>query len=127
MTYNLLADLVVILHLLFIALVIFGGLLVLWRKWTLWLHLPALCWVIILLSNSLICPLTPLENYLRHAAGQAGYQGGFIAHYLIPIIYPAGLTPQIQLLLGIIILAINLLIYGTVIYKLRAIRRQRAK
>ncbi|MDM3870562.1 DUF2784 domain-containing protein [Porticoccus sp. W117] len=111
MIYNLLADLVVVFHLLFIVFVIVGALLVLrWRS-VMWLHLPAVVWVAILEFNSLICPLTPLENHLRQAAGQAGYQGGFIEHYLIPIIYPSGLTPNIQMLLGIAVLAINVLIY----------------
>lgn len=119
MIYSLLADLVVIIHLLFIVFVIAGGLWVLRRQIVMWFHLPAVSWVAILEFNSLICPLTPLENNLRHAAGQAGYQGGFIEHYLIPIIYPAGLTPDIQLLLGSAVLAINIIIYTFVVFRLR--------
>ena len=123
MIYNLLADLVVIVHLLFIVFVVVGGLLMLrWRQ-LIWLHLPAVVWVAILEFNNLICPLTPLENTLRRAAGQAGYEGGFIQHYLTPIIYPSGLTPDIQLLLGIAVVAINMLIYSVVIYRWKKHRR----
>ncbi|MCV6605114.1 MAG: DUF2784 domain-containing protein, partial [Porticoccaceae bacterium] len=114
MIYSLLADLVVVIHLLFIPFAVFGALLVLRWRWLLWLHLPAITWVIVLELNSLICPLTPLENHLRHAAGEAGYSGGFIEHYLIPIIYPAGLTPAIQWTLGISALSLNLLLYGLI-------------
>ncbi|UTW44411.1 DUF2784 domain-containing protein [bacterium SCSIO 12696] len=122
MIYSLLADLVVVFHLLFIVFVIVGALLVLrWRS-VIWLHLPAVAWVAILEFNSLICPLTPLENQLRQAAGQAGYQGGFIEHCLIPIIYPSGLTPNIQVLLGIAVLAINVLIYTVLACRWRRVK-----
>src|SRR3990167_10903844 len=97
MHLRLAADAVLLLHLLFIAFALFGGLLVLRWRWLAWLHLPAVGWAVTVEALQLLCPLTPLENDLRHAVGQAGYSTGFIEHYLLPIIYPAGLTPVIQL------------------------------
>ncbi|MBD9484764.1 DUF2784 domain-containing protein [Pseudomonas sp. PDM14] len=111
MIWRLAADGVVLVHLAFILFVLFGGLLVLrWPRLML-LHLPAAAWGFAVEVLHLYCPLTPLENHLRQTAGQAGYDGGFIEHYLIPLIYPAGLTPQIQLWLGGVVLVINLLVY----------------
>ncbi|WP_028239189.1 DUF2784 domain-containing protein [Stutzerimonas azotifigens] len=111
MLHRLAADAVVLLHLLFILFVLFGGALV-WR-WPrfAWLHLPAVAWGALVELLHLWCPLTPLEQWLRTAAGQRGYEGGFVEHYLIPLIYPAGLTPQVQLWLGAIVLAVNLAAY----------------
>lgn len=117
MTYRLLADLVVVFHLLFILYGLFGGLLGLWRRWALLLHLPAAVWIALIEFAGWMCPLTPLENHLRFAGGAAGYRGGFIEHYLIPIIYPAGLTPQIQAWLGLRAVGINIVIYGFVLYR----------
>lgn len=111
------ADAVLVVHLLFIVFVLFGGLLVLhWHRLA-WLHLPAAAWGVTVELLHLQCPLTPLENYLREAAGQAGYEGDFIAHYLIPTIYPAGLTPRIQLGLGAFVLLLNMLIYAWVLLR----------
>lgn len=115
MVYRLLADLVVVFHLLFILFGLFGGLLGLWRTWMLFLHLPALVWIALIEFTGWICPLTPLENQLRIAGGDAGYHGGFIEHYLIPIIYPPGLTPQIQIILGLVAIGINIAIYAFVL------------
>lgn len=117
MSYRLLADLVVVFHLLFILFGLFGGLLGLWRKWLLLLHLPAAAWIAMIEFTGWICPLTPLENRLRNAGGEASYHGGFIEHYLIPVIYPPGLTPQIQTLLGLLAVAINIMIYAYVLYR----------
>ncbi|WP_394561178.1 DUF2784 domain-containing protein [Aquipseudomonas alcaligenes] len=112
------ADAVVLLHLLFILFVLGGGLLVLrWPRLAL-LHLPAAAWGVAVELLHLYCPLTPLENQLRRAAGEAGYAGGFVEHYLIPLIYPAGLTPQIQLWLGALVLAVNLPVYGWLLWRL---------
>ena len=110
--YTALADLVVIVHFMFILFVIFGALLVAWRAWMLWLHLPALIWGAATELFSLICPLTPLENYLRQRGGGESYRGDFIANYLLPVIYPAGLTPEIQWLLGIALIIMNVLLYS---------------
>jgi len=109
---RILADLIVMFHVLFILVVIFGGLLVLWRRWLVWLHLPVLVWGVAIELYGGICPLTPLEWSLREAAGQQGYQDGFIEHYLIPLIYPETLTRHLQLSLGLGVLLLNLLIYA---------------
>lgn len=119
MIYRLLADFVVVIHLLFILFVLFGGLLGLWRAWLLFLHLPAMTWGAIVEFENLICPLTPLEKRLRAAGGEEGYSGGFIEHYLEPVIYPPGLTPGIQTMLGIAVLLINVAAYVFVWRRLR--------
>lgn len=106
------ADAVVVVHLLFIVFALLGGLLV-WRwPWLVVLHLPAAAWGVLVELMRRPCPLTPLEQRLRMAAGEAGYSGGFIEHYVLPILYPAGLTPQIQIALGLFVLGLNLLIYA---------------
>ncbi|NWB46176.1 DUF2784 domain-containing protein [Pseudomonas gingeri] len=111
MFYRIAADGLVSFHLLFILFVLFGGLLVLkWRR-LIWLHLPAATWGVIVEVFHLECPLTRWENLFRQAAGQGGYGEGFIEHYLIPLIYPAGLTPTIQLGLGALVLVLNLTVY----------------
>lgn len=111
MSARLLADGLVALHFAFIVFVLLGGLLVLRRRaWSL-MHLPAVAWAAYVEFTATICPLTPWENALRQRAGQAGYDGGFIEHYLIPVIYPAGLTPRIQLLLGAFVIALNVIVY----------------
>lgn len=117
------ADAVLLFHLLFILFAVLGGLLLLRWSWLIWLHLPAAVWGVTVEVMHLQCPLTPLENSLRRAAGEAGYEGGFIEHYLVPIIYPAGLTPQIQLWLGAVVLVVNVLVYGVVIWRALRCRR----
>src|SRR5262249_42862543 len=107
MSYRLLADALVGIHFAFIAFAIGGGLFVLLRLWVALLHLPSVAWAIYTELTGAICPLTPWEQALRHAAGQAGYTGGFIEHYLIPVIYPAGLTPAIQTALGVLVFVLN--------------------
>ncbi|MDR1994726.1 MAG: DUF2784 domain-containing protein [Azonexus sp.] len=111
MSPRLLADTVLLVHLAFILLVIFGGLLTLWRRGFVWLHLPALAWGVWIEFSGHICPLTPLENHWRRLAGEAGYPGGFVEHYLLPLIYPAGLTGNGQLLLGLGLITFNVLVY----------------
>ena len=105
-------DAVVVAHLAFIVFVVGGGALVLAWPRIAWLHLPAAVWGAYAELTSTICPLTPLENALRLRAGQAGYAGGFVEHYLLPVIYPAGLTPHIQTLLGAFVVAVNLVFYA---------------
>ena len=117
---SLAAAVVLLLHLLFIAFALFGGLLALRWRWLAWLHLPAVLWAVAVESLQLPCPLTPLENSLRQAAGQAGYGAGFIEHYLLPIIYPAGLTPAIQLWLATLVVLPNLLVYGFLLWRWRS-------
>lgn len=112
MGYRLLADLVVGTHFLFIAFVVAGGFLAWrWRR-AAWIHVPVAIWGALIEFAGWICPLTPLENHLRRAAGEAGYAGGFIEHYLIPIVYPVGLTRGIQIGLGVAVVVINVIAYG---------------
>lgn len=115
MTAAVLADLVVLLHLAFILFVMLGGLLVLRRRRLMWLHLPVVAWGAAIEFVGWVCPLTPLENRLRAAAGEAGYSGGFVEHYLIPLIYPEGLTRELQWLLGALVLLVNALVYWRVL------------
>jgi hypothetical protein len=112
---RLLADAVVLVHLGFIVFVVLGGLLVLRRRWVAWLHLPAALWGAAIELAGWICPLTPLEVSLRRRAGEAGYTGGFIEHYLIPIIYPGALSRPIQIGLGVGVVALNLGIYAWIL------------
>lgn len=119
MFYRLGADALLVIHLLFIVFVLFGALLVLRWRWMMVLHIPAMIWGAVVEFFHLYCPLTPLENALRVRAGGAGYEAGFIEHYLIALIYPAGLTPQIQLWLGGVVLGCNLVAYGWLITRLR--------
>lgn len=123
MAYHILADLVVGLHALFVAFVLVGGLLVLRWSWVAVLHLPAAIWGALIEFKGWICPLTPLENSLRAAAGEAGYQGGFIEHYLLPVLYPAGLTREVQLVLGSVVIAVNLVVYGLLLARRRQVSR----
>lgn len=110
--YRLLADLVLLTHGTFIAFVLLGGLLVLKWPQIMWLHLPAALWGALTEFFSLPCPLTPLEKYFQRLAGDVPYEGDFIARYLLPLIYPAGLTPNIQIVLGAIVVVLNAAIYG---------------
>lgn len=107
----LLANVLVLLHLAFILFVVGGGLLVAWKKPFVWLHLPAAVWGALIEFMGWICPLTPLENHFRRLSGESGYEGGFIEHYLLPLIYPETLTTATQYVLGGLVLAINFLIY----------------
>jgi hypothetical protein len=122
MSDRFLADSLLVLHGLFILFVLVGGALV-WRWPRLaWLHLPAVAWAAWVAWAGWICPLTPLENTLRRAAGQAGYEGGFIEHYLLGLIYPEGLTRGVQIGLGIGVAVLNITAYALLI---RARRRKR--
>lgn len=122
----LLADVLVVLHLLFVVFVMSGGFLL--RRWPklIWLHLPAVLWGAFIEFSGGICPLTPLENQLRINAGEAGYSGGFVEHYLLPILYPENLTASIQWLLGCCVVIVNLVAYGLA-YRDWARKRLRSK
>ena len=109
------ADAVMACHFLFIAFALLGSLLVLWKRWILWLHLPALAWGAWIEASGRICPLTPLENHYRALAGQTTYGEGFVTHYLAPIIYPSGLTRGTQFVILGILVAVNLVGYGLVL------------
>ncbi len=112
--YGVLAALVVLAHLAFIVFVLFGGLLALrWRRAP-WLHLPAFFWGGFVEVTGRVCPLTPLENALRRAAGAEGYAVGFIEYYLLPIVYPPGLTRTVQYVLAGALVLINVVVYAWV-------------
>ncbi|MBI4477413.1 MAG: DUF2784 domain-containing protein [Acidobacteria bacterium] len=114
MFFRLAADFVVLVHATFVVFVLLGGLLVLrWRR-AAWVHLPAAAWGVLIEFAGWICPLTPLENSLRERGGAAGYPGGFIEHYFLPLLYPGGLTRATQLALGTVAVAVNALIYWRV-------------
>lgn len=122
MLYRLAADAVVLLHLAFTVFVVVGGFLA-WR----WprlagVHVPAAVWGALIEFMGWVCPLTPLENHFRRLAGEAGYSGGFLEHYVIPVLYPRGLTPTIQVILGAVVVLVNGYAYS--VYFRR--RRQRA-
>jgi Protein of Unknown function (DUF2784) len=117
MAYRILADLVVGVHALFVAFVVLGGLLALRWPWAAAAHLPAAVWGTLIEFRGWVCPLTPLENSLRASAGQAGYEGGFIEHYLLPVLYPAGLTRGVQLVFGSLVIAVNVVVYGLVLWR----------
>ena len=114
MWYRIGADLVLLLHLAFVLFVVTGGLLLL--KWPrlAWLHLPAAIWGAIVEYTGWICPLTPIEHTLRAMAGESAYGSDFIGHYLLPLMYPAGLTSIIQILLGTAVVLVNVTIYWRV-------------
>ena len=111
MWHRFLADLLVVLHLAFVLFAVFGGLLAVRWKRVVWLHLPAVLWAGLVELAGWICPLTPLENQLRFKAGASGYAGDFVSHYLLFVLYPAGLTRTIQVILGALVLGLNILIY----------------
>ena len=118
----LLATLVVTLHLTFVVVVVLGGLLVLRWPWLAYAHLPAALWGAWIEFAGWVCPLTPLEQSLRLKAGEQGYSGSFIEHYLLPLLYPSALTRTIQVALGIIVIAVNLGIYGYLLRRRRSVR-----
>ena len=119
------ADALVLLHLAFVVFAVFGGLLVVWRAWFAFLHLPAAAWAAWIEASGGICPLTPWENRLRRLAGDSGYEGGFVEHYLVPVLYPAGLTPAWQARLALVVLAVNLAIYLAVLARRKRDRSER--
>lgn len=126
MIASLAADLVLIAHLAFVVFVAGGGLLVLrWLRLA-WLHVPVASWGAAVELGGWICPLTPLENRLRAAGGEAGYAGGFIEHYLVPIVYPSGLTRGHQIALGVAVLVVNLAVYGVVLRRCARARQRPA-
>ena len=120
MIYRALADLVLVVHLAFVLFVVLGGLLVLrWPRVAL-LHVPAAIWGVLIEYSGWICPLTPLENSFRTRGGEAGYSGGFIQHYLQPVLYPGGLTRGTQIVFGSLALILNLAAYGILVSRMRS-------
>ncbi|MEZ4424166.1 MAG: DUF2784 domain-containing protein [Gemmatimonadota bacterium] len=116
------ADALVVVHLAFVGFVLLGALLVArWPRWA-WVHLPSAAWGVWIELSGGVCPLTPLENRLRRAAGGGGYEGGFVEHYLLPVLYPSGLTPDVQTVLGLLVLLLNATLYAWVLWRHRASR-----
>ena len=112
MWYRRAADLVLLAHSAFVAFVVLGGLLALrWRRLA-WIHIPVALYGAIIEFAGFVCPLTPLENALRHRGGEMGYSGGFVEHYVVRVLYPAGLTRGIQYALGALVLAFNVAAYA---------------
>jgi hypothetical protein len=111
MSYNIGATLIAFLHLAFILFVIFGGFAVLRWPWVMWIHIPAAVWGVLIEFFGWWCPLTKWENYFLQQAGRAGYSGGFVSHYIMPVIYPAGLTRGHEIVIGAAVLLLNGAIY----------------
>jgi len=120
--YRLLADAVVVIHFGFVLLVVAGGFLVLRWPRAAWIQLPAAVWGALVEWSGWICPLTPLENWLRAHGGVAGYAGGFVERYFLPVLYPASLTRGVQILLGAAALAANLIAYARVLTRSNPLR-----
>ena len=120
MFYRLGADTVLLVHFTFIAFVLFGGLLAVRWPWVVFAHLPAAAWGTFIELSGRVCPLTYIENDLRNRAGESGYSQGFIEHYLLPVIYPAGLTQRIQFVLAGVVVLVNVLAYGWLLHRRRS-------
>ncbi len=119
MVYQILAEIVLGIHFLFIIYVVLGALLVLKWNWTVFIHIPAAAWGALIMFMGWICPLTPLENRLRRLAGDEGYRESFIEHYIMSIVYPEALTRDLQIYLGIAVVLINVVLYAIVIARRR--------
>jgi hypothetical protein len=119
-----LADLVVVIHFSYVLFVLLGGLLVLRWPRLAYVHLPAAAWGVLIELTGWVCPLTPLEQSLRLKAGEQGYSGSFIEHYVLPLLYPSALTRPIQIGIGAIVIAVNLYIYGYLLRRRRSVRTQ---
>jgi hypothetical protein len=117
MAYHALADLVLIVHLAFVIYVVLGGFLVLkWRSLA-WLHVPAFLWGALIEFAGWVCPLTYLENWLREKSGGAAYRTDFIEHYIVALLYPASLSRSTQIFLGLLVLSVNLGLYGWILWR----------
>jgi hypothetical protein len=119
MTSHVLASVILLLHFAFVVFAVFGGFLVLCRRWVAWIHLPAVLWSSAVNLAGWVCPLTPLENRFRMAAGQAGYTDGFVEHYVAALVYPAGMTRTVALTAGISVVVWNVAVYAWVIARYR--------
>lgn len=127
MFFRIAADAVVVVHLGFILFVVFGGLLALRWRMIAWFHIPAAIWGALIEFGGWICPLTPLENVLRRAGGASGYGGGFIAHYVMPLIYPVALNRAMQLIMGIAVVILNGVVYAFVVKRSMAGMQDRSE
>ena len=118
MLYRVVADLVVVVHFAFVLFAVLGAFFVLRWKRCAWIHVPAVLWAALIEFYGWVCPLTPLENWLRETGGAIAYRSGFIEHYILPILYPTVLTRRLQIALGLFVLGINLGIYGWVLHRI---------
>jgi len=116
--YEIASNLILLVHLIFIIFVVLGGLLFFASRKIIFIHIPALIWGIYIELTSSICPLTYLENWFLHKANLITYSGGFIQNYLVPIVYPADLTKDLQIYLGITLIVVNIIIYGFILNKI---------
>lgn len=121
MQFRIAAAAVLLLHLAFIAFVLLGALLAARRRWLMLVHLPVAAWGFYVEASGRGCPLTWLENYLRLRGGEAGYGEGFVEHYLLRLIYPAGLTHDVQLVLAAVVVGLNLALYAWVFHARRGV------
>lgn len=122
MTLRLAADAVLLVHAAFILFVLFGAMLTIWWRWLPVVHLPALIWGVFVELTGRVCPLTPLENSLLLRAGQSGYSDSFIEHYVLNLIYPSGLTLEVQWLLASVVVIVNVVIYGWLLQRWRQVK-----
>src|ERR1700683_1526073 len=120
MFYRAAAEGVLLFHLAFIAFALLGAVLAIRWRWIVLLHIPAAAWCFFIEVSGRICPLTYAENFLRVRGGQAGYSEGFVEHYLLAIIYPAGLTREVQFVLAGVVVAVNVAIYAWLLLVRRA-------
>ena len=120
MFYRLLADVVVFIHLGFILFVVVGAVFAIRWQRVVWLHIPAVLWGVLIEFAGWVCPLTPLETWLRIKGGMTGYSTGFVERYILPLIYPVNLTRNTQFILGMLVLGINVVIYGAIVIRNRS-------
>ena len=119
MRARILANLVLGFHFAFVVFSVLSGFLVLWKRWIAWLHVPSVVWSAFVNLFSQVCPLTPLENKFRYLAGQAGYEGGFIEHYIAPLVYPGVMPERWGLIAGFSVLVWNVLVYALLVVSMR--------
>lgn len=127
MIYRLLVEGVLAVHFAFVLFAVFGGIGVFYRRAVAWIHVPAVMWATLIECAGWICPLTPLENLLRAKGGLSGYETGFIEHYVMPLLYPAALTRNLQIMLGTVVIGINLLVYGLFVLRFLKKKHRRPK
>lgn len=127
MFYNICANMILIVHFAFICFVLFGAFMILKWPWVIYLHFPAFIWGILIEAYGWICPLAPIEQWLRILAGESGFQTGFIEHYLLPIIYPSGLTRSIQIGFAVLVGLINVLIYAWLFFRRMKLNQNRVQ
>ncbi len=127
MLTRLAADATLVLHLAFIVFALLGALLALRWHWIPFIQLPAAAWGVFVEVTGRLCPLTELENHFRTLAGQGGYSESFVEHYLLPLIYPAGLTRPVQFTLAAVVVVVNVAVYGFLLWRRAAPRRRRGR